>query len=218
MDSLLTKISKIKQVSHSRFDYVLHVTFALFLCLYSFLIIFSSKLLGFLFFIGGILFLGSVVWRGIKGILSFWFVITFLCFLFFSRIFWMDAFRVLPVNFYEIFQISFSLEFVIGIMLLYNLAVKTSPISKLVMNHLVHVSYFLAGVLLISYTWLYSYGAVLRGELTDLLWALLILVLFGTVYVLQLKTYGKRAWGAALYLLNISIGAWALYRWIHVFA
>jgi hypothetical protein len=208
------------KAEHTNYDYTFHITFALLLCLYSFLILFSSKLLGFLFFLSGLTLLSLTVWKGIKTVQSIIGVLLLLCLLFFSRLFWMNAFTVLPEFFYEIFQAVFFIEFGLGLALLYSLTVKTVPLpgSGRMIKHIIHSTYFLSGVLLITYTWLYSYGAVMQGDYARLTWAVLILILWCCLYFLQLSFDGKKLMAGALFALNIGVGCWALYRWIHIFS
>ncbi|MDR7074593.1 hypothetical protein [Fictibacillus barbaricus] len=205
------------KAEHSKYDYILHITFALLLCFYSFLILFSSKLLGCLFFISGLAILSLTVWKGIKTFQSVFGVIALLFLLFFSRLLWMNAFYVLPVSFYKIFQAVFFIEFAVGLALLYSLITKTAPFVGRKLNFTIHGGYFLTGFLLITYTWLYSYGAVMQGDYTKLVWSLLILILWSGLYTLQYIYDGRKAMAAALFFLNIGVGCWSFYRWIHIF-
>jgi hypothetical protein len=207
-----------KQAEHSKYDYMLHIAFAVLLCLYSFLLLFTSKLLGALFFIFGVILLGSTVWKGIKTVPSIFGVNIMLWLLFFSRIFWMDAFQVLPVFFYDIFQALFFLGCGIGIGLLYSLAVKSAPLSNTFSRHAVHGMYFLTAILLMPYTLIYSYGAFMQGDMNEVFWAVLILILWGILYVVQLITHGNRVMEFGLHALNIGIGCWTINRWIIIFS
>ncbi|MBY6038105.1 hypothetical protein KUV80_15710 [Fictibacillus nanhaiensis] len=206
------------KTEHSKRDYFFHIAFAVLLCLYSFLILFSSRLLGIIFFSCGLALLGFTVWRGIRRVLSLIGVLVVLCLLFFSRIVWMDAFQVLPVTFYDIFQIVFFIEFSIGILLLYSLTVKSAPLSNSKMTHVVHVAYFLTGILLVPYTWLCSYGAVIQREFNGLFWAALTLCMWSCLYYVQLTAHKNRIMQIALYSANVGVGCWALYRWMTIFS
>jgi hypothetical protein len=206
-----------KQKEYTKIDYFLHVAFALVLCFYSFLILFSSWLLGFFFFLSGLACLGVTVWRGIKGLHSLSLVSISLFLMFISRIYWLKAFTILPHYFYEIFQLVFLIEFSLGIVLLYSLVVKRVPFPNRLMNHMIHISYFATAVLLIPYSWLFSYGAIKSGDVKNLFWILLIFILWGVVYVMQLKTYDNKIGSIAFYLLNSCIGSWALFRWFSIF-
>ncbi|WNB91646.1 hypothetical protein [Bacillus sp. NEB1478] len=205
------------KAEHTKYDYIFHITFALLLCFYSFLILFSSQLLGGVFFISGLALLAFTVWKGIKTFQSVFGVIVLLCLLFFSRLLWMNAFYVLPVSFYEIFQALFFIEFGMGLVLLYSLITKAVPFSRGNLNFIIHGSYFLTGLLLITYTWLYSYGAVMQGDYIRLIWAVLILILWCGLYVFQYFFDGKKIMTSALFVLNIGVGCWSFYRWIHIF-
>jgi hypothetical protein len=206
------------KAEHTAYDVIYHIAFAVVLCLYSFLILFSSKLLGFLFFLSGMALISATVWRGIKTAQSVIAVVFLLCLLFFSRLFWMNAFHILPVFFYGIFQAVFFIGFGIGITLLYSLMHKSAPLSGNRNKHAVHLSYFMTGLFLITYTWLYSYGAIIQGDYSRLVWAVLILMLWICLYYFQLLYNKKQIMRAALYVVNIGVGCWAFYRWIHVFA
>jgi hypothetical protein len=205
-----------KQAEHSKYDYILHIAFAVLLCLYSFLLLFSSKLLGSLFFISGVMLLGSAVYRGINSIVSIAGVIPMLWLLFYSRILWVDALQVLPLFFYEIFQAFFFLGSGIGIALLYSLAVKSAPLSSSVSRHTVHGMYFLTAILLMPYTLIYSYGAFMQGDMNGVLWSILILVLWGILYAAQLITHENKVMRIGLFAVNIGIGWWAINRWIMI--
>ncbi|ANC75738.1 hypothetical protein [Fictibacillus phosphorivorans] len=205
-----------KKARHTKYDYFYHIAFAVLFCLYSFLMLFSSKLLGFLFFVYGLLLLGHTVWKGIRTRYSIPYILFGLTILFFSRLFWLEAFSVLPVLFYEIFQISFFLGIVIGICLLYGLMVKGAPLANKFQTHGVHSIYFVTGCLLLPYTWIFSYGAVMQGNTSSLIWALLILVLWGLLYFAQLVTHHNKVMLAALFAVNIGVGCWAIYRWINI--
>lgn len=206
------------RLEHTKYDYMFHIAFAVLFCLYSFLILFSSKLLGFLFFIYGLVLLGLTVWKGIRITLSIPGVLLGLTALFFSRLFWMDAFEILPVFFYEIFQVVFFLGFGIGIALLYSLSSKAAPFSNRLQRHGVHGMYFVTGILLLPYTWIFGYGTVMQGNYNSLVWAVLILILWGILYVLQLITHPNKVMGVALYTVNIGVGCWTVYRWIAILA
>ncbi|WP_226537138.1 hypothetical protein [Fictibacillus halophilus] len=205
-----------KQAEHSKYDYVFHIAFAVLLCLYSFLLLFASKLLGSLFFIFGVILLGSTVWKGIKPFFSIAGVILMLWLLFYSRILWMDALQVLPVFFYEIFQALFFLESGIGIALLYRLAAKKAPLSGPVSRHIIHGMYFLIAILLMPYTLIYSYGAFMQGDLNGLFWSVLILVLWGILYPVQLIAHENKFMRFGLFAVNICIGVWTINRWIMI--
>ncbi|MBN3553245.1 hypothetical protein JYA63_03080 [Fictibacillus nanhaiensis] len=205
-----------EKARHTKYDYFYHIAFAVLFCLYSFLMLFSSKLLGFLFFVYGLLLLGHTVWKGIRTSYSIPYILFGLTILFFSRLFWLEAFSVLPVFFYEIFQIVFFLGIVIGICLLYGLMVKGAPLANKFQTHGVHSSYFVTGCLLLPYTWIFSYGAIVQDNLGNLTWALLILVLWGTLYLVQLVTHHNKIMLVALYSVNISVGCWTIYRWINI--
>ncbi|KZE64926.1 hypothetical protein AWM68_09775 [Fictibacillus phosphorivorans] len=204
------------RLEHTKYDYIFHIAFAVLLCLYSFLILFSSKLLGFLFFCYGLFLLGFTVWKGIRMIYSIPGVLVGLTALFFSRLLWMDAFQILPNFFYEIFQVVFFLGFGVGITLLYNLASKSAPFSNIYQRHGIHGMYFATGILLFPYTWIFSYGALKQGNYNSLVWAVLILILWGILYALQLITPPKKGMGIALYAVNIGVGCWTIYRWIMI--
>ncbi len=204
------------RLEHTKYDYMYHIAFAVLFCLYSFLILFSSKMLGFLFFIYGLVLLGFTVWKGIRIKYSIPGVLLGLTVLFFSRLFWMDAFQILPVFFYEIFQGVFFLGFGIGIVLLYNLSSKAAPLSNSLLRHGVHGMYFVTGILLLPYTWIFSYGAVMQGNYNSLVWAVLILILWGILYAVQLITHPNKVMGIALYTVNIGVGCWTVYRWIAI--
>ncbi|MFE1245966.1 hypothetical protein ACFW35_17785 [Fictibacillus sp. NPDC058756] len=208
--------STFKQAEHSKYDYILHIAFAVLLCLYSFLLLFSSKLLGSLFFIFSVMLLGSAVYRGINTFVSIASVIPMLWLLFYSRILWVDALQVLPIFFYEIFQALFFLGSGIGIALLYSLAVKSAPLSSSVSRHTVHGMYFLTAILLMPYTLIYSYGAFMQGDLNGVLWSVLILVLWGILYVAQLITHQNKVMRIGLFAVNIGIGWWTINRWIMI--
>jgi hypothetical protein len=205
-----------KQAEHSKYDYILHIAFAVLLCLYSFLLLFSSKLLGSLFFISGVMLLGSAVYRGINTIVSIASVIPMLWLLFYSRILWVDALQVLPVFFYEIFQALFFLVSGIGIALLYRLAVNSAPLSNAVSRHTVHGMYFLTAILLMPYILIYSYGAFMQDDMNGVLWSVLILVLWGILYAAQLITHENKIMRIGLFAVNIGIGCWTINRWIMI--
>jgi hypothetical protein len=206
-----------KQAEHTKYDYIFHIAFAVLLCFYSFLLLFSSKLLGFAFFILGIFLIATTVWKGIKTALSISVVTIVLWLLFYSRIHWAEAFQVLPIFFYEIFQVIFFLGFGFGIALLYSLAVKSAPLSDSLSRHTVHSLYFLSAILLMPYTLIYGYGAIMNGEFTDLLWAVLILVLWGILYFVHIIMQGNKLMGLGLYAVNIGIVIWTINRWIMIF-
>ncbi|MGA4721598.1 hypothetical protein ACOZ9X_16480 [Fictibacillus nanhaiensis] len=130
--------------------------------------------------------------------------------------FWLEAFSVLPVFFYEIFQIGFFLGIIIGICLLYGVMVKGAPLANKFQTHGVHSIYFVTGSLLLPYTWIFSYGAVMQGNTSSLIWALLTLIVWGALYFAQLITYHNKAMLAALFAVNIGVGCWAIYRWINI--
>ncbi|MFD1359784.1 hypothetical protein ACFQ4X_18005 [Fictibacillus halophilus] len=205
-----------KQAEHSKYDYILHIAFAVLLCLYSFLLLFSSKLLGSLFFISGVMLLGSAVYRGINTIVSIASVIPMLWLLFYSRILWVDALQVLPLFFYEIFKALFFLGSGIGIALLYSLAVKSAPLSSSVSRYTVHGMYFLTAILLMPYKLIYSYGAFMQGDMNGVLWSILILVLWGILYTAQLITHENKVMRIGLFAVNIGIGWWTINRWIMI--
>ncbi len=205
-----------EKARHTKYDYFYHIAFAVLFCLYSFLMLFSSKLLGFLFFIYGLLLLGHTVWKGIRTLYSIPYTLFGLSILFFSRLFWMEAFSVLPVFFFDIFQIVFFLGVVIGISLLYGVMIKGAPLANKLQTHGVHSMYFITGSLLLPYTWIFSYGAVMQGNDRSLIWALLILILWGTLYFVQLVTHRNKVMLAALYAVNLGIGCWTIYRWINI--
>lgn len=211
MDSIYNTF---KQAEHSKYDYIFHIAFAVLLCLYSFLLLFASKLLGSLFFIFGVILLGSTVWKGIKTLFSTAGVILMLWLLFYSRILWIDALQVLPVFFYEIFQALFFLGSGIGIALLYSLAVKSAPLSSPSNRHIIHGIYFLTAILLMPYILIYSYGAFMQGDINGLFWSVLILVLWGILYAVQLLTHENKFMRIGLFAVNISIGFWTINRWI----
>lgn len=205
-----------KQAEHSKYDYIFHIAFAVLLCLYSFLLLFASKLLGSMFFIFGVILLGSTVWKGIKTFFSIAGVILMLWLLFFSRILWVDALQVLPVFFYEIFQTLFFTGSGIGIALLYSLAVKSAPLSSPVSRHTVHGMYFLIAILLMPYTLIYSYGAFMQGDINGVFWSVLILVLWWILYAVQLITHENKVMRIGLFTVNIGIGWWTINRWIMI--
>lgn len=205
-----------KQAEHSKYDYMLHIAFAVLLCLYSFLILFSSKLLGSLFFIFSVILLGSTVWKGIKPLFSIAGVILMLWLLFYSRILWIDALQVLPVFFYDFFQVLFFLGCGTGIALLYSLAVKLVPLTSSVSRHTVHGMYFLTAILLMPYILIYSYGAFMQGDTNGVIWAILILVLWGILYIVQLIIHGNRVMEIGLHAVNAGIGWWTINRWIMI--
>jgi hypothetical protein len=207
-----------KQAEHSRYDYILHIAFAVLLCLYSFLLLFSSKLLGSLFFIFGVMLLGIAVYRGINTVVSIAGVIPILWLLFYSRILWVDALQILPVFFYDIFQALFFLVSGIGIALLYVLAIKAAPLSSSVSRHTVHGMYFLTAILLMPYTLIYNYGAFMQGDLKGVFWSVLILVLWGILYAVQLITHENKGMRIGLFAVNIGIGCWTINRWIMIFS
>jgi hypothetical protein len=204
------------KAEHTKYDYFFHIAFAVLFCLYSFLILFSNKLLGFLFFIFGLVLLGFTVWRGISTISSIIGVLLGLTFLFFSRLFWMEAFQVLPVFFYDVFQIFFFLGFGIGIALLYGLTIKSAPLSNRLKRHCIHGIYFLTGMILFPYTWIFSYGAVMQGNYSSLIWAVLIFILWGLLYFFQMVTHPHKVMGPALYAVNLGLCSWTIYRWITI--
>jgi hypothetical protein len=213
MDSIYNTF---KQAEHSKYDYIFHIAFAVLLCLYSFLLLFASKLLGSLFFIFGVILLGLTVWKGIKTFFSIAGVILMLWLLFYSRILWIDALQVLPVFFYDIFQVLFFLGSGIGIALLYSLAVKSAPLSNPVSRHTVHGMYFLTAILLMPYTLIYTYGAFMQGDLNGVFWSVLILVLWGILYAVQLITHENKVMRIGLFAVNIGIGWWTINRWIMI--
>jgi hypothetical protein len=213
MDSIYNTF---KQAEHSKYDYIFHIAFAVLLCLYSFLLLFASKLLGSLFFIFGVILLGLTVWKGIKTFFSIAGVILMLWLLFYSRILWVDALHVLPVFFYDIFQVLFFLGSGIGIALLYSLAVKSAPLSNPVSRHTVHGMYFLNAILLMPYTLIYTYGAFMQGDLNGVFWSVLILVLWGILYAVQLITHENKVMRIGLFAVNIGIGWWTINRWIMI--
>ncbi|MDM5317989.1 hypothetical protein QUF49_18490 [Fictibacillus sp. b24] len=130
--------------------------------------------------------------------------------------FWIGAFQILPVFFYEIFQVVFFLGFGFGIALLYSLTCKAAPFSNRIQRHVVHGTYFATGILLLPYTWIFSYGAIMQSNYNSLVWAVLILILWGILYVVQLITFPNKAMGMALYAVNIGVGCWTVYRWIAI--
>lgn len=205
-----------EKAEHTKYDYFYHIAFAVLFCLYSFLILFSSKLLGFLFFIYGLVLLGFTVWNEIRTSFSIPWVLLGLTGLFFSRLYWMDAFQVLPVFFFAIFQCVFFIGFGIGIALLYTLIIKSAPLSSRITKHAVHGLYFLTGMILFPYTWIFSYGAVIQGNYESLVWALLILILWGLLYFVQLSTHSNKIMSGAFYAVNIGVMCWTILRWISI--
>ncbi|MCM3720159.1 hypothetical protein [Fictibacillus phosphorivorans] len=205
-----------KQAELTKYDYMIHIAFAVLLCLYSFLLLFANKMLGFLFFIVGLLLLGTAVWKGIKPIFSITGVTVMLGLLFYSRILWFEALQILPLFFYEIFQVLFFLGTGLGIALLYRLAVKSAPLTSPLNRHIIHGIYFLTAILLMPYTIIVSYGAFMQGEVSGVFWSILILLLWGILYTVQLITNKNKLMRNGLFVLNICMGWWTINRWIMI--
>ena len=96
------------------------------------------------------------------------------------------------------------------------MVIKGAPLANKLQTHGVHSMYFVTGSLLFPYTWIFSYGAVMQGNTSSLIWALLILILWGALYFAQLVTYHNKVMFAALFAVNIGVGCWAIYRWINI--